>query len=151
MIRCNPTIVQASTAPAAGITGKPTRPLRILYADDVRELRDVARIALGREGHTVECAADGDLALACFRSDRSFDLVITDHHMPNVNGLEFVTRLREYDFPGRIMVFSSELGELVARQYEALKVDRILYKPVLPSTLRQTLAELFPPSLDAAA
>ena len=45
----------------------------------------------------------------------------------------------------------SELGDLIARQYAALKVDRILYKPVFPSTLRRILAELFPLSARAAA
>lgn len=149
MIRCNQAI--ASPPPSAGLASKPVRPLRILYADDVAEMRDIARIALGREGHTVECAADGELALAHFRGDRDFDLVITDHHMPNLNGLEFVTWLRRLDFPGRIMVFSSELGDRVTRQYLALGVDRILYKPVFPSTLRLTLAELFPPSCKTVA
>lgn len=150
MIRSNYAVV--STPPSsAGSASKPVRPLRILYADDVPEMRDIARIALGREGHTVECAADGELALAHFRSDRDFDLVITDHHMPNLNGLEFVAWLRKLGFPGRIMVFSSELGELVTRQYEALRVDRILYKPVFPSTLRLTLAELFPPPCKTVA
>ena len=150
MPRCNHAIV-SPPPPSAGCAWNPVRPLRILYADDVPEMRDLARIALGREGHAVECAADGEIALAHFRVDRNFDLVITDHHMPNRNGLEFVTGLRELDFPGRIMVFSSELSELIAREYQALCVDRFLYKPVLPSALRRTLAELFPSSLNAAA
>lgn len=136
-----------STARDAGTR---IRPLRILYADDVRELRDVARIFLGRDGHTVECVADGELAFARLLEDRHFDLVITDHHMPNLNGLELVTKLREIVFPGRIMVFSSELGDVVARQYLALRVDRILYKPVFPTTLRSTLSELFPQPAKAA-
>jgi hypothetical protein len=42
------------------------------------------------------------------------------------------------------MVFSSELSEIVARQYREQKVDRILYKPVFPSVLRKALVELFP-------
>lgn len=150
MTLCNHAIVSPPPF-SVGSAWKPVRPLRILYADDMPEMRALARIALGREGHDVECAADGELALAHFRTDGDFDLVITDHHMPNLNGLELVTRLRELDFPGRIMVFSSELSELVARQYHALRVDRILYKPVFPSALRQTLAELFPASLNAAA
>ena len=140
----------SSTLSTARDAGTRIRPLRILYADDVRELRDVARICLGREGHTVECVEDGDLAFARLLEDRHFDLVITDHHMPNLNGLELVTKLREVVFPGRIMVFSSELGEMVARQYLALRVDRILYKPVFPSTLRATLFDLFAPSAKAA-
>lgn len=141
---------ESSTFPAAVGAGTRIRPLRILFADDVQELRDVARIALGREGHRVECVADGELALARLRHDPAFDLAITDHHMPNLNGLDLVIQLREIAFPGRIMVFSSELGDLVARQYRALKVDRILCKPVFPSTLRASLAELFPPAAQAA-
>lgn len=122
----------------------PKRSLRILYADDVRELRDVARISFGREGHVIETYADGAQALARILMDPTFDLVITDHHMPIMNGLEFVEHLREQDFPGKIMVFSSELSEAVAREYRRHAVDRILYKPVFPSVLRQSLKELFP-------
>jgi CheY-like chemotaxis protein len=64
--------------------------------------------------------------------------------MPNMNGLEFVTHLRALDFPGKIMVFSSELSEAIARLYREQHVDRILYKPILPSALRTHLAALFP-------
>ena len=122
------------------------RALRILYADDLHELRDVARISFSRDGHGIECFADGAQALQQIESDSAYDLVITDHHMPNMNGLEFVTKLRERAFPGKIMVFSSELSESVARQYRQQNVDRILYKPVFPSALRSILKELFPPA-----
>jgi len=128
----------------------PRRFLRILYADDLRELREVARISLSREGHGIECVADGSLALARVIADPGFDLVITDHHMPAMNGLELVTRLREQDFAGKILVFSSELSAAVAADYTRLKVDHILYKPVYPSVLRQVLHELFPASSSAA-
>ncbi len=135
-------IATTSSPAAAPDTG--SRALRILFADDVRELRHVAQISFTRQGHHVECLADGQLALDRFLVDRNFDLVITDHHMPNLNGLGFVTRLRELAFRGKIMVFSSELSDVVAKSYRELNVDRILYKPVFPSTLRQMLAELFP-------
>lgn len=137
--------------PAASVATKGVRPLRILFADDVPELRDVARISLGRDGHRVACVEDGALALERYAADRDFDLVITDHHMPNLNGLGLVAGLRTLQFPGRILVFSSELGDAATREYERLAVDRILYKPVFPSALRQILAELFPPAAAAAA
>lgn len=127
------------------------RCVRILYVDDLKELRDVARISFGRDGHQIECFADGALALGRIVTDGGFDLVITDHHMPNMNGLEFVTRLRALHFPGKIMVFSSEVSDSVARRYRELHVDRILYKPIFPSVLRQNLAELFPPQIRIAA
>ncbi len=120
------------------------RHLRILYADDLRELREVARLSLSREGHRIECVEDGQLALARVTADPGFDLIITDHHMPRMNGLELVTHLRAREFSGKIMVFSSELSPAVALEYARLKVDCILYKPVFPSVLRQTLRALFP-------
>lgn len=121
----------------------PKRFLRILYADDVRELREVARISFSREGHGIECVADGLIALDRISADRGFDLLITDHHMPNMNGLDLVKGVRDLGFTGKIMVFSSELNPAVAAEYKKFNVDRILYKPVFPSVLRQTLAELF--------
>ena len=133
-----------SPAPAPAAVPAGRRVLRILYADDLPELRDVARLSFGREGHGIECFADGALAFTRILADPTFDLVITDHHMPNMNGLEFVKNLREVGFPGKIMVFSSELSETVARHYREQRSDRILYKPVFPSILRRTLVELFP-------
>ncbi|MDO8544466.1 MAG: response regulator [Opitutaceae bacterium] len=118
--------------------------LRILYADDVVELRDVARICLSRDGHGIECVPDGELAYNRIAADPGFDLVITDHHMPLLNGLELVKQLRELGYSGRIIVVSSELSTDVHAEYERLNVDRILYKPIYPSALRQVLRELFP-------
>jgi two-component system chemotaxis response regulator CheY len=139
----------ASTAPLPS-SPKAKRFLRILYADDMPELRDVARISFSREGHGIECVADGALALNRVMADPTFDLVITDHHMPNMNGLQLVARLREQEFPGKIMVFSSELSADASAEYRRLKVDRVLYKPVFPSVLRQTIAEMFPLAAHAA-
>jgi CheY-like chemotaxis protein len=121
----------------------PKRSLRIAYADDMPELREVARLSLSREGHVIECFADGLQALARIASDAAFDLVMTDHHMPRMNGLQFVAELHRIRFPGKIMVFSSELSPDIMKEYEQLGVDRILFKPVFPSTLRQVLDELF--------
>jgi CheY-like chemotaxis protein len=126
------------------------RTLRILYAEDLPELRDVARLSFSREGHGVECCEDGSQALAYIEANADFDLVITDHNMPNMDGLEFVTKLRERAFPGKVMVVSSGFSESVARQYQEKKVDRIVYKPVFPSVLRSILGELFPSASHAA-
>jgi len=124
--------------------------LRILYADDLRELREVARISFSRDGHGIECVEDGLVALRRVQADPAFDLVITDHHMPHLSGLDLVSALRELPFAGKIAVFSSELSHEVAERYRQLNVDRILFKPVFPSELRRTLRELFPDPTSAA-
>lgn len=121
----------------------PSKTFRILYADDMRELRDLAVITLGRDGHSVECVKDGQAALGRIAADPSaFDLLITDHHMPNMNGLELIQQLRTLPYKGKIIVFCSELSQDVNQAYCDLKVDEILYKPILPSELRGVLARL---------
>lgn len=132
-----------STSPATATATPPKRRWRILYAEDVRELRDVARLALTRDGHSLECEVDGQLALKRITADPSaFDLILTDHHMPNMNGLQLVQHLREMKYPGKILVFSSELKPQIAEAYVALGVDRVLPKPIFPSELRRILNEL---------
>jgi len=128
--------------PAAAVPA--IRPLHILYAEDLKQLRDFMGIMLGREGHTVETADDGAIALERLGHDlAAFDLLITDHHMPRMNGLELVRCVRSMPFAGRIIVFSSELSEDVHDQYRQLGVDLILPKPIFPVTFRELLRELY--------
>ena len=117
--------------------------LRVLYADDMKELRQLLEVVLGRDGHKVESVPDGNLALNLLRANPSgYDVVITDHHMPTVSGLELVARLREMNYAGKIIVFSSELSEAVDASYRNHKVDFLLPKPVFPSDLRALFATL---------
>ena len=126
------------------------RNLRVLYAEDVRELREFIRMALTLSGHTVECLNDGQLAWDRVRvAPDAFDLIITDHHMPVMNGLEFVMQLRTLPYRGKIIVFSSDLRPDTAVLYQELNVDRILNKPVMPAVLREVLRELFPPAVSS--
>jgi two-component system chemotaxis response regulator CheY len=125
---------------------KPTAPnktFRILYADDMAELRKLMELSLARDGHTVVSVADGRPALEMVRANpAAFDIVITDHHMTDVNGLELVTKLRELAYPGKIIVFSSELSKEIGEAYQELRVDAVLYKPVMPGVLRHLLQDL---------
>lgn len=118
--------------------------LRILYADDMKELRDVASAALTREGHRIECVASGAEALRRLTADpAAIDLLITDHHMPGMDGIELVQAVREREIPCRILVFCSALSRDVHDAYHRFAVDRVLYKPVLPSDLRRTIRDIF--------
>ena len=101
-------------------------------------------VMLTREGHLVETVEDGAAALEWIeRAPTAFDLLITDHHMPRLNGLELVRALRRVVFAGKIIVFSSELNEMVHERYRRLHVDLILPKPIFPVTFRRLLNELY--------
>lgn len=141
-------ILQLSTTPPfPPATSGSGRGKRVLYADDMKQLRELITIVLTREGYVIETAVDGQEALERLRQEPAgFDLLITDHHMPRMNGLELVSQIRQLSFPGKIIVFSSELGHTVNHQYRNHGVDLILPKPIFPLTLRKVLAQLFTPA-----
>lgn len=121
------------------------RSLRVLYAEDLGALRELMRLVLTPQGHTLETCSDGSAAHErILRGPHDFDLLITDHHMPVMNGLELVRAVRLTPFSGRIIVFSSELSPLIHDEYVRLNVDQVLAKPVRPAALRALLAEMFP-------
>ncbi len=65
---------------------------RILFVDDDASLRTVVSIALAKDGHRVDTAENGEVALAMFTQTK-YDLVIQDVRMPGMNGLELLRRL----------------------------------------------------------
>jgi CheY-like chemotaxis protein/tRNA A-37 threonylcarbamoyl transferase component Bud32 len=66
---------------------------RILVVDDVEDNREVLRRRLSREGFTVETAENGREALSRI-STRSFDLVLLDVMMPEVDGYAVLEQLK---------------------------------------------------------
>jgi CheY-like chemotaxis protein len=102
---------------------------RVLHAEDEQLVRAFIDEALHFLGFEVVGVADGDAALARL-SRESFDVVITDHHMPKTGGLELVRELRARGFGGRIYVLSGALHAHEHREYEALGVDGIAAKPL---------------------
>ena len=118
----------------------PRRSLRILCVDDLADIRYVLRLILQHRGHQVTCADDGSEAHTIISDNPGhFDLVITDHQMPVMTGLELVQSLRELQFEGKILIFSSSLDHQVTTAYRELGVDGMLDKPLPPDELIQAI------------
>jgi two-component system chemotaxis sensor kinase CheA len=66
---------------------------RILVVDDALTVRELQRTILERAGYHVTVAVDGRDALARL-ADETFDLVLTDVEMPEIDGLELVRMMR---------------------------------------------------------
>lgn len=69
-------------------------PMSIIVADDVQEIQDLVAHWLTVRGHTVACASTGEEALKLVRKKR-FDLIITDVLMPDGDGLDMISHLKE--------------------------------------------------------
>ena len=68
--------------------------IRILIADDDKEIRNLLKIYLERELYMVDTAINGDEALQLFNQN-NYNLVILDIMMPKVDGIEVCRKLRD--------------------------------------------------------
>jgi len=73
----------------------PADRVRILIVDDELGAREALELIL-EDDYDVECLASGREALAVLR-DRSFDLVLLDINMPELDGIETLRLIKEYD------------------------------------------------------
>jgi CheY-like chemotaxis protein len=104
--------------------------LRILTVEDEPAVTKMLALLLGGPAAKVTSASDGWMALMKIgAAAEPFDVIITDHRMRRVNGLELVRRLRVRKFAGKIIVLSAHLTKENIRAYEELNVDMMLAKP----------------------
>ncbi|WP_242910866.1 response regulator transcription factor [Actinomadura terrae] len=110
-----------------------THPGRVLVVDDDPTVAEVVARYLARDGHDVECVADGNTALRTAR-DRPPDLVVLDLMLPGMDGLEVCRRLRETSAVPIVMLtaLGTETDRLVGLETGA---DDYVTKPFSPREL----------------
>ena len=102
------------------VTDKARRSLRILLAEDGLVNQRVAIDMLHQRGHTVVVANNGVETLEALDKDDTFDLVLMDVQMPEMDGLEATKEIRERE---------KESGghiRIVAMTADVMKGDREL-------------------------
>lgn len=113
----------------------------ILYIEDNIDNATIVNGILSHEGYVVHIADDGLTGLALAEEVKP-DLIITDFHLPNMNGPEVVTTLRSnesfQDTP--IMMLTADIYNKSASQ--AAGIDSYLNKPIRYNQLVKAVQEL---------
>lgn len=130
-----------ATGPVAsqGVVARPMSIDHVMIVDDIATNRTILERQLGQLGVTVTACADGQAALA--QMSAQIDLVLTDHNMPGMDGMELARALRDggHDIP--IVMLSSNPGH--AEQDPARNlIQGLLQKPVPRAELFARLAAL---------
>lgn len=107
--------------------------MRILLADDDEELCDMLGDYLRREGFDVDCAHDGDAALADALAG-GYDLLVLDVMMPKRDGFDVLRRLRQESLIPVLMLTArgSDVDSILGLE---LGADDYLPKPCNPRVL----------------
>ncbi len=117
---------------------------RILLAEDVELNRDIIRATLERDGHEVVIAENGREAvdLAC---GSSFDIILMDVHMPEMDGLEATRAIRRLPAPvGDLPIVALTANVMAAEQAKCMEAGMmgVVMKPIDWDRLRAILDDL---------
>lgn len=133
---------------APGDLHEPLHDARVLIVDDNEICRKVLVQQCAAWGMQAVAVASGREALAMLRTrahlQNDFDLVLLDHDMPGMSGLQLAARIKEDPHLNRDILLimltgvNSAPSKVIARN---AGIRRILAKPVAGYTLKATLAE----------
>ncbi|MBE5946221.1 MAG: response regulator [Lachnospiraceae bacterium] len=111
----------------------------LVVDDDAMNLR-MAEFMLGKKGHEVVKAESGSEAIEMLSKD-SFDLVLLDIEMPDMDGIETLAKVREdacFDTPVAFLSGAEDIEELV----EKYQVQGFIKKPFMPQEIQDKVEKL---------
>lgn len=117
--------------------------LRILVAEDNQVNQMIIKKMLEKLGHTVLVVGNGLEAVNIFK-EAPFDMILMDHHMPVMDGMEATKLIRKMDRPGSptpILAFTANVVEESQKAFSEAGVDDFILKPVTINALETVLSK----------
>ena len=118
--------------------------LHFLYVEDVASNREVMAATLAGTGARLECAETGAAALATMDRCGSFDLVLVDLQLPDMNGLELARRLHARHPHQRLVAVTAQVSAETRADCLAAGLLGVVTKPYTPASLFSEMARWLP-------
>jgi diguanylate cyclase (GGDEF)-like protein len=118
------------------------RKTRVLVVDDAASARQVLVDLLKTQQYMVVEATSGLEALAALEAYSDIELVVTDHHMPDMTGYELTRRIR-HRFGSdkmRVVGVSSSSDRLLSASFLKAGASDFVYRPFVPEELHCRIA-----------
>lgn len=118
---------------------------RILIAEDDRISQRLAKTIVESFGHTAFVSPNGKHAYEALKAENSFDLLITDIMMPEMDGRQLIqtlrgdTELREMP----VIIMSAVVGVSDISSLLELGATRFLAKPLIQEELQESIRRCF--------
>lgn len=117
---------------------------QILVVDDSESIREVVTFSLEKAGHKVNSAENGREAIKFLEWNSGIDLIITDLHMPVMDGIEFIKKVRKMEEYSYIPILFLTTESQLQRKNEAREAGASgwLVKPFVPEHLLTAISKL---------
>ena len=121
--------------------------LRLLAVDDTPMNLKVVQKLLKNNGVSLDTAASGAEALR-LTAERRYDLILMDHQMPEMDGIECLHRIRDQEGGlnrgCKIVCLTANVGADMERLYRQEGFDGYLEKPIRGKVLEEEIRRLIP-------
>jgi DNA-binding NtrC family response regulator len=117
------------------------RTIRILIIDDDKDICEYMQLLLSQSGYEVTAETDARAALELLR-DEEFHVVILDIMMPELNGMELLERIRDFDSDIAIIIFTGYPSVDTAVTSMKYNVSDYIKKPFDVDEFNQTLEKI---------
>ena len=111
---------------------------KILIVDDAKAIRDILSKALPLMGFEAAVASNGNEALNLFLTN-SFDLVLTDLEMPDLDGWTLAIRIKDKSPNTPVVLITGSEKKAVMKRLKGSCIDSILFKPFTLEDLQKTV------------
>ena len=116
---------------------------KVLIVDDNDNNRMILRRMLEIKGIDVTEADSGIKALAILTENTKFDVIIMDYHMPVMDGIETIRKIKDLNGSSPfIVLYSSSDDETLQDACEELEVNNRLVKPIRMNLMYKVLSKL---------
>jgi CheY-like chemotaxis protein len=134
--------------PVAAPTSPPLPGQRILVVEDDGIMRRLNTELLLRAGYQVDAAEDGAVAWDALQADR-YDLMVTDHNMPKVTGVELLKMLHNTGMALPVIMASGTMPEREFLHHPVLQPSATLLKPYTADELLDTVERVLRATAEA--
>jgi two-component system, cell cycle sensor histidine kinase and response regulator CckA len=135
-------IIEAETKREPAHKGSET----LLLVEDESNVSSVLAELLGEQGYNVLIAENGEEALALFQKNAErIAVVVSDIHMPGINGYEFARRLKAVAPEIKIILISGNAEDRASKERDDALVSALLPKPFSSQTLTKTIRAVIGP------
>ena len=120
---------------------------KILLVEDEQDIATVLDMVLEEGGYEVDCFSDPVLALKNFRA-RSYDLVILDIKMPEIDGIELSQQIKKIDNAVKVCfltaseLYYEEFRKEIGLEEPTLDKDLFLRKPIQNEDLMKEITRI---------
>jgi len=115
--------------------------LRVLYVEDNKIIQKIVKVILQTHFKEIYLADDGEKGIKLYQ-EKNPDIVLADISMPNMNGLDMISKIKKLNSNQRIALLTGYNNITYLNKAINMGVDKYILKPIQPKQMLDALQDI---------